>query len=278
MQAGICWTNRAFRIEIRTLRGRYFWPEEAGRLRGMIEWRDTGVVLAVRPHGETSAILEVFTPERGRHAGVVRGGVSRKMAPHLQPGGQIEVTWKAQLDSHLGSFTVEPQRSRAAAVMSDRLALAGLNAVCAVLAMVLPEREAHPDLYARTVSLLDLLGRSEVWPLAYMQWELALLDEMGFGLDLSACAVRGVNEDLAYVSPKSGKAVSREAAGAWADRLLPLPPVLAGKGEADEAEIVRALGTTGWFIEHRLLRSLGDRGMPAARGRLLDAIGRQGRA
>lgn len=242
----------------------------------MITWRDTAIVLAARPHGETSVILEVFSPDRGRHAGIVRGGVSRKMVPHLQPGGQIDVTWSARLESHLGTFTIEPQRSRAAAVMSDRLALAGLNAVCSVLVLVLPEREAHPDLYRRTEGLLDLLGQTEVWPLAYMQWELALLDALGFGLDLSACAVRGVNEDLAFVSPKSGKAVSREAAGEWADRLLPLPPVLAGKGDADNAEILRALGTTGWFISHRLLRALGDRQMPAARARLLDAIGRQG--
>ncbi len=244
----------------------------------MIEWRDEGVVLAVRPHGETSVILEVFTPTKGRHAGVVRGGVSRKMTPHLQPGGQISVTWKARLDSHLGSFTVEPLRSRAATVMADRLALAGLNAVCALLHQILPEREAHLPLYERTQGLLDLLGQSDVWPLAYLRWEQAVLEEMGFGMDLSACAVRGVNEDLAFVSPKSGRAVSQEAAGEWANRLLPLPPVLAGKGEASEAEIVRALGTTGWFIENRLVRSLGDRPMPAARARLLEAIARHGTA
>ncbi len=244
----------------------------------MIEWQDEGVVLAARPHGETSVILEVFTPTKGRHAGVVRGGISRKMTPHLQPGGQISVTWKARLDSHLGSFAAEPLRSRAAAVMADRLALAGLNAVCALLHHILPEREAHLPLYERTQGLLDLLGQTDVWPLAYLRWEQAVLEEMGFGMDLSACAVRGVNEDLAFVSPKSGRAVSREAAGEWADRLLPLPPVLAGKGDASEAEIVRALGTTGWFIENRLVRSLGDRPMPAARARLLDAIARHGTA
>jgi DNA repair protein RecO (recombination protein O) len=182
------------------------------------------------------------------------------------------VAWKARLDSHLGSFTVEPIRSRAAAAMGDRLALAGLNAVCSLLTMVLPEREAHGPLYDRTIGLLDLLGQSEVWPLAYLRWEQALLEEMGFGLDLSACAVRGVNEDLVYVSPKSGRAVSREAAGEWADRMLPLPPVLAGKGDASNSEIARALGTTGYFIEHRLIKSLGDHPMPGARARLVDAI------
>ena len=242
----------------------------------MIEWTDEAALLATRPFGETSVIIEVFSATHGRHAGVVRGGTSRKVAPVLQPGAQVSVTWKARLDSHLGSFTVEPIRSRAAVAMSDRLALAGLNAVCALLAMVLPEREAHPALYDRTISLLDLLGQSDIWPLAYLRWEQALLEEMGFAMDLSACAVIGVNEDLAYVSPKSGRAVSRDGAGEWADRLLPLPPVLAGKGNANTAAIITALGTTGYFIEHRLIKSLGDKPMPEARARLLQAIERQG--
>ncbi|WP_394155353.1 DNA repair protein RecO [Loktanella salsilacus] len=240
----------------------------------MISWQDEGAVLRVRPHGETSAIVEVFTIEHGRHAGVVRGGISRKIAPSLQPGAQIAVTWKARLDDHLGSFTVEPLRSRAVNAMSDRLALAGLNAVCGLLSVVLPEREAHADLYSQTVQLLDLLGQTDIWPLAYLRWEQALLDDLGFGMDLSACAVRGVNEDLAFVSPRSGRAVSRDAAGEWASRLLLLPPVLAGKGEATTPEIIKALATTGYFVEHRLLRSLdADRVLPA-RNRLLDAIQR----
>ena len=240
----------------------------------MISWQDEGAVLRVRPHGETSAIVEVFTIEHGRHVGVVRGGISRKIAPSLQPGAQIAVTWKARLDDHLGSFTVEPLRSRAVNAMSDRLALAGLNAVCGLLAVVLPEREAHGALYAQTVQLLDLLGQTEVWPLAYLRWEQALLEDLGFGMDLSACAVRGVNEDLAFVSPRSGRAVSREAAGEWADRLLLLPPVLAGKGDATTPEIIKALATTGYFVEHRLIRSLDAGRVLPARNRLLDAIKR----
>lgn len=240
----------------------------------MIEWQDEAALLATRPFGETSVIIEVFSAAHGRHAGVVRGGASRKVAPILQPGAQLSVSWKARLESHLGSFTVEPIRSRAAAAMGDRLALAGLNAVCGLLAMVLPEREAHPPLYDRTIALLDLLGQSDVWPLAYLRWEQALLEEMGFGLDLSACAVRGVNEELVYVSPKSGRAVSRQAAGEWADRMLPLPEVLAGKGDASNAQIVIALGTTGHFIENRLFRSLGERPMPVARARLIEMIAR----
>ncbi|MEO1638436.1 MAG: DNA repair protein RecO [Pseudomonadota bacterium] len=240
----------------------------------MIEWQDEGVLLATRPHGETSVIVEVFAADHGRHAGVVRGGTSRKVAPSLQPGAQLSVTWKARLEDHLGSFTVEPLRSRAAAAMGDRLSLAGLNAVCGLLSQVLPEREAHPALYARTINLLDLLGQSEVWPLAYLRWEQALLDEMGYALDLASCAVTSAIENLCYVSPKSGRAVSAEGAGDWADRLLPLPPVLAGQGEANNADILQALGTTGYFIAHRLVSGLGDRPVTPARQRFLDALAR----
>jgi DNA repair protein RecO (recombination protein O) len=240
----------------------------------MIEWRDEGALLKVRKHGENSAIIEVFTPERGLTAGIVRGGTSRKIAPLLQPGAQLAVTWKARLEDHLGSFTVEPVRSRAAQVMQDRIALAGLNAVTGILSFVLPDREKHTPLYARTIALLDLLGQNDVWPLAYLQWEVALLEEMGFGMDLSACAVSGLNDDLFYVSPRTGRAVSRLAAGEWADRLLPLPHVLLGQGDADISEIVRALRTTGYFLNNHLAKSLGDRQIPEARQRLIDAMKR----
>ncbi len=241
----------------------------------MITWTDEAALLATRPFGETSVIIEAFTAEHGRHAGVVKGGTSRKVAPHLQPGSQIAVSWKARLDEHLGTFTIEPIRSRAAVAMSDRLSLAGLNAVCGLLAIVLPEREPHPTLFADTVKLLDLLGQADLWPLAYLQWEKALLKDLGFALDLSQCAVTGRQSDLIYVSPKSGCAVSADGAGEWADRMLPLPPVLKGDGDATGAEIAKALGTTGYFVEHRLLRSLGDRGLPAARARLVAEIQRQ---
>ena len=242
----------------------------------MIEWRDEGAVLTMRPHGESAAIVEVFTAGHGRHAGVVRGGAGRRMAPLLQPGAQVEVVWRARLPDHLGAFAVEPMRSRAAQAMGDRLALAGLNAVTALLARVLPEREAHGALYARTVQLLDLLGQGEVWPLAYLRWEMALLEEMGFGLDLTVCAVTGVAEDLAHVSPRTGRAVSRAAAGVWAERLLPLPPVMLGQGEATGAEVAAALAVTGHFLDRRLFASLGDRPVPAPRARLLAEIARQG--
>ena len=240
-----------------------------------MDWRDQGVLLTSRKHGEHAAIIQLFTAEHGRHAGVVRGGSGRRMAPVLQPGAQLDVTWRARLDEHLGAFTVEPLQARAAALMGDRLALAGLNAVVSLLSFALPERAPYPHLYARTMTLLDLLATSEAWPLAYMRWELTLLDEIGFGLDLSRCTVTGALDDLAYVSPKTGRAVSVAGAGEWADRLLPLPPALMGHGQGDPAGVAKGMETTGYFLTHRLAQSLGDRPLPAARQRLHDLFARR---
>lgn len=237
-----------------------------------MEWQDHGTVLSSRQHGETSAIVEVFTAAHGRHAGVVRGGVSRRIAPHLQPGTEIVVTWRARLEDHIGSFVAEPLRSRAAATFGDRGALAALNAVTALLGFTLPEREPHPRLYARSAALLDRLGQPG-WPLDYLHWELALLDEMGFGLDLTACAVTGARDGLAYVSPKTGRAVSRAGAGIWADRLLPLPGCLLGQ-PGTAAEIAAGLRTTGHFLERHLAPALGDRPLPSARAGLIAFLSR----
>lgn len=240
-----------------------------------MEWRDQGILLRMRRHGEGSAIVDMFTAEHGRHAGVIRGGASRKMAPILQPGAQLDLLWRARLEDHLGSYQAELMRSRAGAALSGRLALAGLNAVTGLLAFCLPDREPHPDLYLRSERLLDLLGQDDIWPLAYLQWEMVLLEELGFGLDLSCCAVSGALDELIYISPKSGRAVSRASAGEWADRLLPLPAVMRGEGEAGTAEILQGLSTTGFFLEHRLAPSLGNTPLPEARGRFLDVLTRQ---
>jgi DNA repair protein RecO (recombination protein O) len=238
-----------------------------------MDWRDEGVLLAVRKHGESAAIIEVFTPSRGRHAGVVRGGAGRRMAPVLQPGAQLDVAWRARLEDHLGAYTVEPLQGRAAEVMGDPLALAGLTAVCSLLTFCLPEREPHPELYARSIALLDALG-AEQWGYAYLRWELALLDEMGFGLDLSACAVTGKNDDLAYISPRTGRAVTRTGAGDWADRLLPLPASLLGRSDAGTEDILSGLSVTGHFLSGHLAKTLGEKPLPAARQRFVDRLAR----
>ena len=240
-----------------------------------MQWRGQGILLSVRRHGETSAIIEVFTPEQGRHAGVVRGGTSRKIAPILQPGAQLDVAWWARLDNHIGTFTVEPLHSRAAQVMNDRLALAGMLSVLALLRFALPERAPQPGLYARSLALLDMLGQSALWPLAYLRWEQALLDDMGFGLDLGACAVTGATTDLAYVSPKSGRAVSRAGAGEWASRLLPLPACLLGQGLGDLDDVMQGLQVTGHFLLHHLAPGLGASALPDARLRFVDALARR---
>lgn len=241
-----------------------------------MEWRDEGALLSVRQHGETSAIIEVFTARHGRHLGVVRGGVSRRIAPILQPGAQLDLTWRARLDEHIGAFSVEPLRSRTAQVMGDRQALAALGSICALLAFSLPERELHDRLYSGTIALLDGLGTARDWPADYLRWELALLEEMGFGLDLTRCAATGSTQDLVYVSPRTGAAVSRAGAGDWADRLLPLPPALRLSGGATQAELAQGLRTTGHFLEKWLAPALGDRPIPAARARFVALIERSG--
>ena len=197
-----------------------------------MEWRDQGILLGARPHGENAAIVEIFTPAHGRHMGVVRGGTGRKIAPILQPGAQLDVAWRARLENHIGTFSVELIRSRAAQSMSDRLALAGLNSVMALLSFGLPEREPHLTLYDQSTQLLDLLDQPELWPLAYLRWEMHLLEVLGFGLDLSCCAATGSEEDLIYVSPRSGRSVSAVGAGVWANRLLALPSCMLGDGKS----------------------------------------------
>ncbi|WP_068118056.1 DNA repair protein RecO [Tropicimonas marinistellae] len=239
-----------------------------------MDWRDEGALLAVRPHGESAAIIEVFTAAHGRHAGVVRGGASRRMAPVLQPGAQLSVEWRARLEDHLGAYRVELLRSRAGAVMAERRALYALGAACALLSFALPEREPHSGLYGATQHLFDAFGTDPRWPALYLLWEKALLEELGFALDLSACAATGATDDLVYVSPKSGRAVSRAGAGQWADRLLPLPGALRGEPVNAPGDILEGLRTTGYFLEHWLAPSLGDRPLPPARARFVHYLAR----
>lgn len=234
-----------------------------------MEWREEGLLLAVRRHGESAAIIDVFTKGHGRHAGIVRGGGSRKMAAVLQPGTQLDVTWRARLEDHLGTITAEPVRSRAY-LMSDRRTLAGLNALTALLTFALPEREAHATLYGKTLAVLDMMD-GEFWPLAYLRWELSLLEDLGFGLDLTRCALTGTERNLAYVSPKTGRAVASDAAGEWADRLLPLSPALTGQS-AELADTLSGLRVTGHFLKAHLAPSLGTREIPMARDRLVELL------
>jgi len=222
----------------------------------MIEWREQGILLSVRRHGEANAIIEVLTRDHGLHAGVVRGGASRRQAPLLQIGAQLDLTWRARIEDHIGSFVAEPVRSRAVPIMADRAALATLQSVAGLLTSCLPERQPIEELHDRTLDLLDALAQQPDWPQLYAQWELSLLADLGFGLDLSTCAVTGGTQQLRFVSPKSGRAVSQAGAGDWADRLLPLPLFLLMGGDASAEDTRDALRLTGHFLRRWLAPTL----------------------
>src|SRR5437868_9456206 len=184
-----------------------------------MEWTDEGIVLGVRRHGESSAIVELLTRAHGRHLGLVRGGASSRMRPLLQPGNTLRAVWRARLDEHLGYYQVEDIRLRAASVLTSSHAVYGVTHL-ASLARLLPERDPHQDIYEmldRTLNDFDDIGEAAVH---LVKFELAMLTELGFGLDLENCAATGETSDLVYVSPKSGGAVSRQAGEAWQDRLL----------------------------------------------------------
>lgn len=239
-----------------------------------MEWSDDAIVLSVRPHGESDAILEALTRAHGRHLGLVRGGASRAKKPVLQPGNGVCVVWRARLSEHLGNFIAEPDRARAHVLMESREALAGLNALTAVAGAALPEREPHHAVFAATVLLLDAMVADGLahWGALYVRWEAGLLEALGFGLDLGQCAATGVTDDLRYVSPRSGRAVSGEAGAPYAARLFKLPAFLLGSQNADvgAADIVVGLKLTGHFLQERVLAPNG-KDMPAARLRL-DAL------
>jgi DNA repair protein RecO (recombination protein O) len=239
-----------------------------------MDWRDEGILLTTRPHGETSVIVEVLTRDHGRHAGLVQGGKSARQSPMLQPGTQLMLDWRARLAEHLGHFRIELVRSRAAAIMQDRTALAGLTAIGSLLVAFLPEREPNPAIYDLTAALADALAAGEWdWPVGYARWEVALLTALGFGLDLTRCGATGTTEDLAYVSPRTGRAVNRATGGAWADKLLPLPEFLIGHGDPTVAPTIgavrEALRMTGFFLEHWVCPALERQALPEARARLL---------
>ncbi|PCJ71503.1 MAG: DNA repair protein RecO [Rhodobiaceae bacterium] len=237
-----------------------------------MEWRDEGVVLSVKRHGETSAIVELFTAEHGRHAGLVRGGTSRRLKPVLQPGNSVSVVWRARLPDHLGNFTLDIDRGRAGVLMDDPLSLAGLSGACAIVS-ALPEREVHHALYDAFVVLLDALEHPEIWPAVFVRFELGLLQELGFGLDLFSCAVTGGTEDLIYVSPRTGRAVSGDAGAEYKDRLYRLPQFLIG-GRVTEAtleDVMNGFELTGHFLERHLFGPFHGR-LPDARFRLMERV------
>lgn len=235
-----------------------------------MEWRDEGVVLAVRNHGETSAITEIFTQEHGRCLGLVRGGRSRHMRPILQAGNLVSIVWRARLEEHLGNFTLEPVSLRAGFIIENALRLTGLGSLTA-LAQVLPEREPHPKLYHAMRIVLEAIDHDELWPALMVRWEMGLLDELGFGLDLTKCASTGQADDLVYVSPRTGKAVSRGAGTPYHDRLFGLPDFLKGGPAASIDDVQAGLKLTGYFLERHVFGPR-NTGIPQARMMLEQAL------
>lgn len=237
-----------------------------------MEWTDTGIVLSTRRHGESAAILSLLTARHGRHAGLVHGGASRRLRGALQPANRVEARWRARLEDHLGTFSVELLASTAALWLDDPGRLAALASACAITDATLAEREPCPSVYDDLGMFLENLA-DEVWAGFYVKWELDLLADLGFGLDLASCAATGGNDDLVYVSPKSGRAVSASAGERYRDRLLPLPPFLSSGGPADAGAVADGLALTGYFLDRHLFAPHRRR-MPEPRARLLDRMRR----
>jgi len=236
-----------------------------------MHWQDTVIILNARRHGENHVIAEVFASQHGRWRGLVHGGAARARRAWLQPGNLAEAGWRARTAEQLGTLTLEPQAQPAATALSDSLALAALQALVAELALC-PERAPYPRLYEGARLVLENLHAREVFPALLARFELALLAELGFGLDLSRCALTGRQDDLAWVSPRSGRAASRAAGAPWAEKLLPLPAFLLGRDDApDAAEVAAGLRLTGHFLRQRLLAPAG-RDLPAARARLPEML------
>ena len=238
-----------------------------------MDWNDDGIVLAARPHGETGLVVSLLTREHGRHAGFVPGGVSRKVRPTWQIGNLVEAGWRARTAEQLGNFSGELREAHSARVLDSAVELAGLSSACAVVDAALPEREPHPAIFEGFHAFLTVLGH-EGWPAIYVRLELGLLQELGFGLDLEKCAATGATEDLAYVSPKTGRAVSRAAAGPYKEKLLPLPSFLSTGGLPLDAEQLRqGLDLTGYFLERHVFWPH-NKPLPPARARFMETLER----
>jgi DNA repair protein RecO (recombination protein O) len=247
----------------------------------MIEWSDEGIVLSARRHGESAAIVSLLTRGHGRHVGLVRGGAGRRARGLYEPGNRVTAAWRARLAEHLGHYACELAESRAARLLDDAARLAGLAAATALVDAALPEREPHARLFEGLDGFIARLCDGTDWPTAYVRLELDLLADLGFGLDLARCAVTGSADDLAYVSPKSGRAVSAAAAAPYRDRLLPLPRFLAAPAAAVDtpsADILVGLRLTGFFLaQHAFAHrapAAGRGPLPAARDRLIDLLHR----
>lgn len=246
-----------------------------------MDWTDDAIVLSARRHGENAAVASLLTRTHGRHAGLVRGGAGKRGRAVLQPGNIVHAHWRARLTEHLGAFTLEQGRGTAARLFADPLRLAALASACALADATLQEREPHPAVHDGLRDLIAILEQDEsdsapAWPETYVRWEIRLLADLGFGLDLERCAATGTEDGLAFVSPRTGRAVSEAAAGPWRERLLPLPGFLSANGPESPATgadaVAQGLSLTGYFLARHVFDPQG-KPMPAARRRLDERIG-----
>ena len=237
-----------------------------------MEFEDDAFVLAARAFGETGAIVELLTARHGKQAAHIAGGASRRMKPFLQPGARVGVRYRARVSEQLGAATLEPVGEGPSALFDDPLALAGLAAAAAVTAGALPEREPHPGAYLAFEALSEVLIHPEIWPAVYVRFEAGLLQELGFGLDLSSCAATGAVDDLIYVSPRTGRAVSAQAGEPYKQRLLALPPfMLSSQVALRPGDVLAGLDLTGHFLETFVFAAF-NRPLPPARHWLLDRL------
>ena len=235
-----------------------------------MEWSDDGIVLAARPHGEGAAVLSLLTRAHGRHPGLVRGATGGQRRSLLQPGARVHACWRSRLADALGTYTCELQAAVPVTVLADRARLDALASACAVLETTLPEREPVSAVFLTSESLLAVLALADSWAADYVRWELALLAELGYGLDLTTCAVTGSALDLAYVSPRTGRAVTRTVGLPYRPKLLVLPRFLTTSGaSATPAEIGQGMALAGYFLE-RYVYGVRHQGLPAARRRLAE--------
>jgi DNA repair protein RecO (recombination protein O) len=242
-----------------------------------MDWSDEGIFLSAKPLGEANMVAELLTRAHGRHLGLVRGGRSRRMRPLLQPGNLLRATWRARLSEHLGGFTVELVEAHAARALDDAPALSAISSL-AGLARLLPERDPHAELYDAALNVLHSFHDAGAWPALLVRWELQLLGELGFGLDLSECAATGIDADLAYVSPRSGRAVSRDAGQPYCSKLLKLPAfLLDDTAPIGVGDIQAGFALTGHFLERDVLEPHGLV-MPQARERLTALLARPPKA
>ncbi len=239
-----------------------------------MEWTDDGIVLGTRRHGEANAILEVMTQDHGRYLGLVRGGSGSRLRPMLQPGNAVRVTWRARLDEHLGHYQVEPLQLHGASQLAASHVLYGITHLAA-LCRLLAERDPHPELYEQLLELLELFDEPFVAAAAIVRFELQILAELGFGLDLESCAATGTMNDLGFVSPKSGRAVSRLAAEPWQHRLFRLPAFLSAEVMPSSEDIADGFALTGFFISRRVLEPRGLTFADAREGFLTAVLGRR---